>query len=138
MAHRITNAIKVNVRVSDHQKALDFFQDTLGATLSKNRGSDTIGDFDGATVNLGGLIFDIVSPNKPDSILAKNIEKRGEGLDSVAFQVENLEDTTAALKEKGIELINRHEFHSNKIAFIHPKNAFGILIELIERPPENA
>lgn len=138
MAHRIKKLIKVNVRVSDLSKALEFFQEGFGATPKKNRGSDTIGDFDGATVDLGGVVFDFVAPNKPDSLLAKNIKQRGQGLDSIALEVEDLEDTVAALKNRGIDVINRHEYHGSKIAFVHPRDAFGMLIELIQRPPKSA
>jgi 4-hydroxyphenylpyruvate dioxygenase-like putative hemolysin len=74
-----------------------------------------------------------MAPNTPDSVLAKNIEKRGSGLDSICLEVENLDDTIAELKAKGIEAINRTEYHGHKIAFIHPRDAFGMLIEMIER-----
>lgn len=133
MAHRVTNFTKVNVRVSDLNAALDFFEQTFGAKLLENRGSDTIGDFDGAMMELGGAVFDFVAPNSADGQLAKSIEKRGQGLDSVVFDVENLDDTEAALKERGIALINRTEIRGHKIGFVHPKDAFGVLIELIER-----
>lgn len=135
MGHRVKQFVKVNVRVKDLQDAIGFFEGTFGAKLIKNRGSDTIGDFDGATVDLGGVVLDLVAPNKPDGALARSIEKRGEGLDSLVYQVDNLEDTAAALKSRGIPLINRHEYHGHKIGFIHPRDAHGILIELIERAP---
>lgn len=134
MAHKIKNLIKVNVRVKELQPALDFFEATFGATLIHNRGDATIGDFDGAMLDLGGAVLDFVAPNKPDGLLAKSIEKRGQGLDSIAFEVENIEDTAAALDRKGIALINRHEIRGSKVGFVHPKDAFGMLIELIERP----
>lgn len=133
MGHHIKNLVKVNVRVSNLEDAVNFFEETLGASLIENRGNATIGDFDGATVNLGGAVLDLVAPNKPDSVLAKNIEKRGQGLDSIAFEVENIEDTAAHLASKGINVINRHEIRGHKVAFIHPKDAYGVLVELIQR-----
>ncbi len=136
MTHKLENLIKVNVRVRDLDEALAFFQDALGAELIHNRGSDTIGDFSGATARIGDVVLDFVAPNTEHSALAKNIEARGQGLDSICFQVDNLEDTAEALRSREIELINRHDFHGNKIGFIHPRDAFGMLIELIERPAE--
>jgi len=133
MAHKVTNIIKVNVRVPDLKEASDFFEDVLGAELLHDRGSDTIGDFDGRQVKFGDDVIDIVAPNNPDGVLAKNLEKRGPGLDSLCIGVENLDDTIAALKNRGIEVINRTEYHGHKIGFIHPRDAFGILIEMIER-----
>lgn len=134
MAHRIKGMIKVNVRVKELQPALDIFANLFDASLIQNRGSDTIGDFDGATVDMAGTVLDFVAPNTPDSVVGKTIEKRGEGIDSIAFEVENLEDTAAVLKARGIDLINRHEIRGNKVGFVHPKNACGVLIELIQTP----
>ncbi len=81
-------------------------------------------------------MLDFVSPNDPDGALAKNIEKRGQGIDSIAFGAENLDDTAAALKELGIEFVNRTEYHGTRIGFIHPRVAFGMSIELIETRAE--
>ncbi len=134
MSHQIKKLLKVNVRVKELRPALDFFGAAFGAKLIEDRGGATIGDFDGATMDLGGAVFDFVAPNKPGSTLAKNIEQRGQGIDSVAFEVESLDDTQAALKTHGIDVINRTEIRGNQVGFVHPKNAFGILIELIERP----
>lgn len=136
VTHKLGNLLKVNVRVRDLDEALAFFQDALGAELIHNRGSDTIGDFNGATARIGDVVLDFVAPNTEHSALAKNIEARGQGLDSICFQVDNLEDTAEALRSREIELINRHDFHGSKIGFIHPRDAFGMLIELIERPAE--
>lgn len=134
MAHNVTGLIKVNLRVRDQDAALEFLQSALGAAPLRDRGSDTIGQFNGVTAQLGDLVFDIVSPNDPDGALAKSIEKRGEGYDSIALRVEDLDDTTAHLESLGIQVINRVDYHGSKIAFIHPRSAFGMLIELIERP----
>jgi len=132
MGHKLLGMAKVNVRVSKMSDALEFFEQALGGERLHDRGSDTIGEFDGATMRIGDVVLDFVSPNDPDGALAKNIEKRGQGIDSIAFRVENLDDTAAALKELGIELINRTEYHGTRIGFIHPRAAFGMLIELIE------
>ncbi len=134
MAHRVTGLIKVNLRVRDQAAALEFLQQALGAEPAKDRGSDTIGEFTGATARLADLVFDVVAPSTPDGALAKSIDQRGEGYDSIALQVENLDDTTAHLEGMGVRVINRTDYHGSKIAFIHPRSAFGMLIELIERP----
>ena len=132
MSHRLLGMAKVNVRVSKLSDALQFFEQALGGELLHDRGSDTIGEFDGATMRVGDVVLDFVAPNTSDGALAKSIEKRGQGIDSLAFRVENLDDTAAALKELGIELVNRTEYHGTRIGFIHPRAAFGMLIELIE------
>ncbi|MDA0366101.1 MAG: VOC family protein [Chloroflexi bacterium] len=133
MAHRILGLAKVNLRVRDLQGTIDRYGDLLGAEPQRDRGSDTIGAFNGATMQLGGVVLDVVAPNDPNGALAASIERRGEGIDSIAYFVENLEDTAAHLSERGVELVNRAEYHGSKIGFIHPKQASGVLIELIER-----
>lgn len=132
MSHRLLGMAKVNVRVSKLSDALQFFEQALGGERLHDRGSDTIGEFDGATMRVGDVVLDFVAPNTSDGALAKSIEKRGQGIDSLAFRVENLDDTAAALRELGIELVNRTEYHGTRIGFIHPRAAFGMLIELIE------
>jgi methylmalonyl-CoA/ethylmalonyl-CoA epimerase len=136
MAHRILGLAKINLRVLDLHGTIERFGDLLGAEPLRDRGSDTIGAFDGATMRLGDVVLDVVAPNDPDGALAKNIERRGEGLDSIAYLVENLDDTAAHLAERDVSLIIRTEYHGTRIGFVHPKQASGVLIELIERAPE--
>ncbi len=64
-------------------RARELFEDLLGADLIHDRGSDTIGHFHGTMLRLGGVVVDLMAPNKIDGVLAKSIEKRGEGLDIV-------------------------------------------------------
>jgi catechol 2,3-dioxygenase-like lactoylglutathione lyase family enzyme len=138
LAHRITKLLKVNLRARDGAAVLQFLQQALGAEPLKDRGDDTIGQFTGATAQLADLVFDVVSPSSEDGALAKSIDQRGEGYDSIALQVENLDDTVAHLEGMGVRVINRTDYHGSKIAFIHPRSAFGMLIELIERPSAGA
>ena len=69
----------------------------------------------------------------PTGELAKNLERRGEGIDSIAYFVENLDDTVAYLSERGVELVNRHDYYGSKVTFIHPKVNSGVMVELIQQ-----
>lgn len=124
--------MKVNVRVESMDKARTVFEQVLGAEVLRDRGSDTIGDFDGAMFKVGDLVLDVMAPNDPEGRLARNIKERGEGLDSLCFRVDSLAAVQQRLSESGISLINVREFHGNRIGFIHPRDCCGILIELIE------
>lgn len=128
----IEGLMKVNVRVRSMKKAMEFLQNVLGAEPMHDRGSDTIGDFNGATVKLGNLVLDVMAPNDPEGALARSIDKRGEGLDSICLQVKSFDDVEKSLAEHGIELVNKHVLHGNKVGFIHPRDALGMVIELIE------
>jgi methylmalonyl-CoA epimerase len=84
----------------------------------------------------GDSEVELLESTTPDGPIAKYIEKNGEGIQHVAFRVENLEQRLAELKEKGIRLIDekpRRGAGGAKIAFLHPKSTHGVLIELCER-----
>ncbi|MGN6194215.1 MAG: methylmalonyl-CoA epimerase [Ginsengibacter sp.] len=76
----------------------------------------------------------------PGSVISKFIEKRGEGLHHIAFQVDNLEAEMQRLKNEGFTLLNEtpKEGADNKlICFLHPKDTNGVLIELVMDKPSN-
>lgn len=84
-----------------------------------------------------------VGPNKielleaanPESPIAKFIEKRGEGIHHIAFEVENIEAETERLKDEGFTVLNEHPkkgADNKKIVFLHPKSTNGVLIELCQ------
>jgi methylmalonyl-CoA/ethylmalonyl-CoA epimerase len=79
---------------------------------------------------------ELLESTAPDGPVAKYIEKRGQGIQHVAFRVEDIEAALAELKEKGIRLIDevpRMGAGGAKIAFLHPKATNGVLVELCER-----
>lgn len=130
----IGKLMKVNVRASSMDRAKSVFVDLLGGEVLSDRGSDTIGEFDGAMVRVGDLVIDMLAPNDPEGAMAKTVEKRGEGLDSLCFQVEDMDRVREQLAAKGIELAHEREFHGHKLGFIRPRDACGVLIELVELP----
>ncbi len=114
----------------------------------KNFWSDVLGlDFEGAeTVEaqkvttaffpVGESEVELLESTAPDGPVAKYIEKRGQGIQHVAFRVENIEAALDELKAKGIRLIDekpRMGAGGAKIAFLHPKATNGVLVELCER-----
>lgn len=128
----LSGLMKVNIRAASLDKARAVFENVLGAELLGDRGTDTIGDFNGAMFRVGDLILDVMTPNDPDGRFARNLQKRGEGLDSLCFRVESLAAVQARLAASGVELINVQEFHGNKLGFVHPRDCGGVLIELVE------
>jgi len=128
----ISGLLKVNIRTESIDKARAIFEDILGAELYSERGSDTIGDFDGAMFKVGDLILDVMAPNEPNGRFAKSLERRGEGLDSLCFKVDSLENVRKRLSKSGVEMINIREFNGARIGFVHPRDCCGILLEFIE------
>lgn len=84
----------------------------------------------------GDSEIELLESTDPDGPVAKFIAAKGEGVQHIAFRVENIEASLAALKEAGVRLIDekpRRGAGGAKIAFLHPKETYGTLIELCER-----
>ncbi len=89
-----------------------------------------------AFLPVGESEVELLESTAPDGPIAKYLEKKGEGVQHIAFRVENIEAALAELKEKGIRLIDetpRKGAGGAKIAFLHPKATSGVLVELCER-----
>ena len=85
---------------------------------------------------LGDSEVEFLESTSPDGPIAKYIDKKGVGVQHIAFRVDNLEESLAEMKEKGIQLIDekpRYGAGGARIAFLHPKSTGGVLIELCER-----
>jgi methylmalonyl-CoA/ethylmalonyl-CoA epimerase len=83
----------------------------------------------------GNTKIELLSATRPDSPIAKFIEKRGEGIHHLAFGVDNIKKKIEEKKEAGFELINTEpkDGADNKlIAFLHPKSTGNILVEMCE------
>jgi methylmalonyl-CoA/ethylmalonyl-CoA epimerase len=76
----------------------------------------------------------LLEPTGPDSAVAGFLEKRGEGLHHIAFEVDDIDKELEAMRRKGFRLIDEvaREGVEGRIAFLHPKSAAGVLIELVQ------
>lgn len=89
---------------------------------------------------VGESMIELVQPTRPDSPVGRFLARRGEGFHHVAFAVADLDKALADLKESGVELIDeepRIGAGGMRMAFIHPKGAFGVLTELVEFDEES-
>ena len=125
----------IGIAVKSCGPALKFYEDILGM---KSVGSETVEEQKATTVfmPIGDSELELLESTSPEGAIAKFIEKRGEGIQHICFQVENIEDALRELKEKGVKLIDetpRRGAGGAKIAFLHPKSTYGVLIEISER-----
>lgn len=89
-----------------------------------------------AFIEIGGVKLELIEPLGEDSPVAKFIQKRGEGLHHICFEVDDIEDALKKLKENEVRLVDevpRIGATGKRIAFLHPESAFGVLIELKEK-----
>jgi methylmalonyl-CoA epimerase len=89
-------------------------------------------------LSVGGSRVELLQPTRPDSPVGRFLEKRGEGLHHVAYEVEDLAAALENLKDGGaqpIDEVPRSGAGGTRVAFLtHPKDAFGLLIELVQPP----
>ncbi len=88
-----------------------------------------------AMFKVGESKVELLEATSPDSAIAKFLEKRGEGIQHICFQVDDLKQALAEMKAKGAPVIDaepRIGAGGHKVAFLHPKGFNGVLIELLE------
>jgi methylmalonyl-CoA/ethylmalonyl-CoA epimerase len=129
---KAVNHIGIAVRSIDAQRS--FYEGTLGAVFE---GVEVVPDqkVRVAFFRIGDVRLELLEPTEPASTVAAFLEKRGEGLHHVALTVEGIEERIAELKQAGLRMIDevpRPGAHHMRIAFLHPKNSFGVLTELCE------
>lgn len=128
----------LGIAVQDLQGTTDLFQTLLGLQLEHTEEVPS----EKARVSffpVGESSLELVQPTDPSSTLSKYMEKRGPGIHHVCLEVEDIEALMTTLKARGVKLVNEQPTpgaHGAKVAFIHPKSAGGILIELRQGPPE--
>jgi hypothetical protein len=124
--------MKINIRARSRDRIEHLLRDVLGGAAGQDRGANTIGDFEGAFFHVGGVTFDVMVPNGPDSPLARVIDRHGEGIDSICFSVDDMDYTQAALAKRGVEFSHRREFRGQQVAFVSRKDACGMSLEFIQ------
>ena len=96
---------------------------------------------DVAMFNVGGSRVELLQGTTMDSTISKFVDKYGEGIHHICFEVDDLEESKARLIAKGfrfVDLPSSRGAHGTRVAFIHPKSAAGVLIELVEYPANNS
>lgn len=132
---KIKHIDHIGIAVRNIESAGRFYTDVLGLRIAD---IETVAD---QKVNVAFLPItdsevELLESTEPDGPVAKYIDARGEGVQHLAFRVENIEEALDELKAKGVRLIDqvpRKGAGGARIAFIHPKETNGVLIELCQR-----
>ena len=125
----------LGIAVNSIDEGKNLWTDILGLEFE---GSETVEEQKVTTAFFpcGESEVELLESTAPDGPIAKYLEKKGQGIQHVAFRVENIEAALEELKEKGVKLIDqkpRIGAGGAKIAFLHPKATMGVLVELCER-----
>src|ERR1044071_7175180 len=123
----------LGIAVPPIDQALKFYRDQLGLAVSL-RETVAIEKVHAAMLPVGESRIELLEASQPDSVIAKFIEKRGEGLHHVALGVPDLKSAVERLKAAGTRLLNEPRVGAggHLYVFIHPSSAGGVLVELIQ------
>ncbi len=125
----------IGIAVSNLDEAIKLYKDVLGLEL---HGVEVVEEqkVKVAFLPVGDTEVELLESTSPDGPIAKFIEAKGQGIQHLAFRVDNIEAALEEMKAKGMRLIDekpRYGAGGARIAFLHPKSTNGVLIELCER-----
>lgn len=125
----------IGIAVKDLDQTLKFYQEILGLECI---GTEVVEEqkVRVAFLPVGDTEVELLESTEEDGPIAKFIEKKGEGIQHIAFRVDNIEEAIENMKAKGVKMIDekpRYGAGGAKIAFCHPKSTNGVLVELSER-----
>jgi methylmalonyl-CoA/ethylmalonyl-CoA epimerase len=131
----------VGVAVADLDEAIAFYGRVFGMRCLHQETNEEQGVREamlavGPTAE-GGCI-QLLDPLSPESTIAKFLDRNGPGVQQVAYTVDDVDATCAALRERGVRLLYdtpRRGTANSRINFVHPKDAGGVLVELVEPTP---
>ena len=126
----------VGVAVPDLDDAIAFYRDSLGMELAHEETNVEQGVRE-AMMRVGdsGSCIQLLAPLSPESTIAKFLDRNGQGMQQLAYRVEDIDAVCATLRERGLRLLYdtpKRGTSNSRVNFIHPKDARGILVELVE------
>ena len=130
----LTEIDHIAIAVKDLEAAIAYYQNAFGAMVDHRE----VVELDGveeALLKVAESYIQLLTPTRPDSPVAKAIEKRGEGLHHIGYRVNNCAEALAAMIAAGATAIDkapRPGSRGTTVAFMHPKGSFGTLIELVQ------
>jgi methylmalonyl-CoA/ethylmalonyl-CoA epimerase len=122
--------------VRDLDKAVAHYRHMYGAEVvhTETMASDGVRE---ALLAVGDGYIQLLEPTRPDSPVAKFLERNGEGVHHVGYRVDDVDATLEDLKGKGARVVDDHPRPGSRgctVAFLHPKGEMGVLVELVEEP----
>ena len=130
----LTEIDHVAIAVNDLEAAIAYYRETFGAEVEHREVVESDG-VEEALVKVADSYIQLLTPTREDSPVARYLERKGEGLHHIGYRVDDCATALAAVKAAGSRVIDeepRPGSRGTTVAFVHPKGAFGTLIELVE------
>jgi methylmalonyl-CoA epimerase len=124
----------IGIAVEDIDSALPYYLEVLGLPLVHR---ETLGEqaVEAALLDVGDNHLELVAPLTPDTVVGRFLASRGPGMHHIAYRVDGIEQTLAALANSGVQLIDqrpRTGIRGSRVAFLHPSSTGGVLTEIVE------
>jgi methylmalonyl-CoA/ethylmalonyl-CoA epimerase len=136
MSHLFNKIDHVGIAVPDLDDAIAFYRDTFGIVSVHEEVNEEQGVREAMLqVGDGATRIQLLAPISPDSAIAKFLDRNGQGVQQVAYTVDDVEAVSAELRARGMRLLYdapRRGTANSRINFVHPKDARGVLVELVE------
>jgi len=133
-APQLTEIDHVAIAVNDLDEAVGWYQEMFGATVAHREVVERDG-VEEALLKVADSYVQLLTPVRDDSTVAKWLEKNGEGIHHVGYRVDSVADVLSSYVEHGgrsIDAAPRPGSRGTTVAFLHPKGAYGTLIELVQ------
>ena len=124
----------VAIAVNDLEAAIAYYRDTFGCEVEHREIVEKDG-VEEALLKVADSYIQLLTPSRSDSPVAKYMEKKGEGIHHIGYRVADCAAALEAVKAQGHKVIDeapRPGSRGTTVAFVHPKTAFGTLIELVQ------
>ncbi|MCF6743227.1 methylmalonyl-CoA epimerase [Blastococcus sp. KM273128] len=132
----LTTIDHVGIAVPDLDEAISFYARAFGVHSVHEETNEEQGVREAMlAVGSGETRIQLLAPLTPESTIAKFIGRSGPGLQQLAFRVDDVEAVSATLRERGLRLLYdtpRRGTSDSRVNFVHPKDAGGVLVELVE------
>ncbi|MEP6853801.1 MAG: methylmalonyl-CoA epimerase [bacterium] len=133
----------VGIAVADLDAALNFYRETFGLVPVHQEDNVEQGVREAMlAVGDGATQLQLLAPLTPDSAIAAFLDQRGPGVQQLAYTVADIDAAAAELRAKGLQVLwpqARRGTAGSRVNFVHPRDAGGVLVELVEHPaPEPA
>ncbi|HEU5301811.1 MAG TPA: methylmalonyl-CoA epimerase [Acidimicrobiia bacterium] len=130
----LTEIDHVAIAVHDLEAAIAYYRDTFGCEVEHRERVESDG-VEEALLKVADSYVQLLTPVRDDSPVAKYLEKKGEGIHHVGYRVDDCAAALAQVQAQGhrvIDEVPRPGSRGTTVAFVHPKSAFGTLIELVQ------
>ena len=130
----LTEIDHVAIAVNDLEAAIAYYRDTFGAEVDHREVVESDG-VEEALLKVADSYVQLLTPTRDDSPVAKYLERNGQGIQQLAFRVDDVEHVADVLRGRGLRLLYdapRRGTSDSRVNFIHPKDAGGVLVELVE------